>query len=98
MKGISLKIFSVLHTLFTFAFVQKKDSIPKTPLTEKRDKYNVDIDIVSIEGLKEKFKRAYDLLIEYHRESYRQGGNYGEWFQMNDRGLYSSTIYITEEV
>lgn len=103
------------------------------------------IGVVGIEELKERFKRAYDLLVKHHGEPskydthhlavslwkedggkiiylsnykveaevrspllrskrkvltkypHQQGENYGEWFQMNDRGLYSITIYITEE-
>lgn len=97
MRGVSLKIFSVLLILFALSFGQEEDGILKTPLTKKLDKYNVSIGVVSIEELKEKFKRAYDLLVKHHGEPYQQGENYGEWFQMNDRGLYSITIYITEE-
>jgi hypothetical protein len=35
------------------------------------------------------------LLVKHYRELHQQGENYGEWFQRNDRGLYSITIYIT---
>jgi hypothetical protein len=145
MGGVILKIHSVLLVLFALAFGQEGDSVLKTPLTKKLDKYNVSIGVVGIEELKERFKRAYDLLVKYHGEPskydthhlavsiwkedegkiiyfsnykveaevrspllrsqrkvltkypHQQGENYGEWFQMNDRGLYSITIYITEE-
>jgi hypothetical protein len=145
MRGVSLKILSVLLVLFALAFGQEEDIILKTPLTKKLDKYNVSIGVVGIEELKERFKRAYDLLVKHHGEPskydthhlavslwkeeggkiiylsnykveaevrspllrsqrkvltkypHQQGENYGEWFQMNDRGLYSITIYITEE-
>jgi len=145
MRGVSLKTLNVLLALFALSFGQEEDSVLKTPLTKKLDKYNVSIGVVGIEELKEKFKRAYDLLVKHHGELskydthhlavslwkeeggkviylsnykveaevrspllrtqrkaltnhlHQQGENYGEWFQMNDRGLYSITIYITEE-
>jgi hypothetical protein len=145
MREVSLKILSVLLVLFALSFGQEEDSILKTPLTKRLDKYNVSIGVVGIEELKERFKRAHDLLVKYHGEpskydthhlavslwkedggkivylsnykveaevrspllksqrkvltkySHQQGENYGKWFQMNDRGLYSITVYITEE-
>ncbi len=98
MRGVSLEVISVLLILIALSFGQEEDSILKTPLTKKLDKYNVSIGVVGIEELKERFKRAYDLLVKHHGEPHQQGENYGEWFQMNDRGLYSITIYITEEI
>jgi hypothetical protein len=98
MREASLKILSVLLILFALSFGQEEDGILKTPLTKKLDKYNLSIGVVGIEELKERFKRAYHLLVKYHGEPYQQGENYGEWFQMNDRELYSITIYITEEI
>jgi hypothetical protein len=134
MRRVSLKILGVLLILFALSFGQEEDSILKTPLTKKLDKYNVSIGVMGIEELKERFKRAYDLLVKHHGEPskydthylavslwkekveaevrsplprsqrkvltkypHQQGDNYGEWLQMNDRGLYSITIYITEE-
>ena len=98
MRGVSLKILSVLLVLIALSFGQEEDSILKTLLTEKLEKYNVSIGVVGIEELKERFKRAYDLLVKHHGEPHQQGDNYGEWFQMNDGELYLITIYITEEI
>jgi hypothetical protein len=98
MRGVSLKTLSVLLIFFTLSFGQEEDSILKTPLTKKLDKYNVSIGVVGIEELKEKFKSAYDLLVKHNGELHQQGENYSQWFQMNDRGFYSITIYITEEI
>jgi len=67
-RKASLKILSVLLILFALSFGQEEDSILKTPLTKKLDKYNVSIGVVGIEELKERFKRAYDLLVKHHWE------------------------------
>ena len=98
MRGVSLKILSVLLVLIALSFGQEEDSILKTLLTEKLEKYNVSIGVVGIEELKERFKRVYDLLVKHHGEPHQQGEDYGEWFQMNDGELYLITIYITEEI
>jgi hypothetical protein len=53
MRGVSLKIFSVLLILFALSFGQEEDGILKTPLTKKLDKYNVSIGKVQFDYLQQ---------------------------------------------
>ena len=136
------KLMVGLGLLASLAVAQEDDVVLKTPLTKRLPDVNVSIGVVEITEIKEKFPRAYELLVKHHGQPtkydthhlavsiwkkegekvvylsdykvgaevrspilrsqmkslnkypHQYGDNYGNWFQMSEKGLYSINVHI----